>query len=110
MVLLSEKCCFESSRLLTGPCGSPPPSKATTGIRAENRTRLVPVVILTSSSEDRDLTNAYHLGANGYVVKPIEFDALTGTIQQLGMYWLTINRSPPLSDDDARATRPVPPR
>jgi two-component system, response regulator len=72
-------------------------------IRAEERTRLVPVVILTSSSEDRDLINAYDLGANGYVCKPIEFDEFTGAIEQVGVYWLTINRSAPFADDDTAA-------
>ena len=72
-------------------------------IRAEQRTRLVPVVILTSSSEDGDLINAYHLGANGYVCKPIQLDEFTGAIEQLGLYWLTINRPPPSADDDTPA-------
>jgi len=72
-------------------------------IRAEERTRRVPVVILTSSSEDDDLINGYHLGANGYVCKPIELDNFTGAIEQLGIYWLTINRSPPFVDDDTAA-------
>ena len=72
-------------------------------IRAEDRTRLVPVVILTSSGEDLDLTNAYRLGANGYVIKPIRFDEFTGAIERLGLYWLTINRSPPFADDDTLA-------
>ena len=72
-------------------------------IRAEQRTRLMPVVILTSSSEDGDLINAYHLGANGYVCKPIQLDQFTGAIEQLGLYWLTINRPPPSADDDSPA-------
>jgi DNA-binding response OmpR family regulator len=72
-------------------------------IRGEERTRLVPVVILTSSSEDGDLIDGYRLGANGYVCKPIEFDEFTGAIQQLGVYWLTINRPPPFADDDTAA-------
>jgi two-component system, response regulator len=72
-------------------------------IRGEHRTRLVPVVILTSSSEDDDVIAAYDLGANGYVCKPIEFDEFTGAIEQLGVDWLTINRSPAFADDDTAA-------
>ena len=63
----------------------------------------MPVVILTSSSEDGDLINAYHLGANGYVCKPIQFDEFTAAIEHLGLYWLTINRPPPFADDDTPA-------
>jgi two-component system, response regulator len=72
-------------------------------IRAEERTRLVPVVILTSSREDGDLTNAYRLGANGYVIKPIQFDEFFAAIKHLGLYWLTINQSAPSADDDTPA-------
>jgi CheY-like chemotaxis protein len=72
-------------------------------IRAEERTRLVPVVILTSSSEDRDLINAYHLWANGYVIKPIQFDEFTDAIEHLGLYWLTTNQPAPSADDDTPA-------
>ena len=72
-------------------------------IRAEERTHLVPVVILTSSGEDRDLINVYHLGANGYVIKPFEFDEFSGAIEYLGLYWLTLNQSAPFADDDTRA-------
>ena len=68
-------------------------------IRGEERTRLLAVVILTSSNEDGDLINGYHLGANGYVCKPIQFDDFTGEIEQLGAYWLTVNRSAPVADD-----------
>jgi two-component system response regulator len=64
-------------------------------IRAEERTRRLPVVILTSSSEDRDLINGYDLGANGYVRKPVQFDEFATAITQLGVYWLLINEPPP---------------
>jgi two-component system, response regulator len=60
-------------------------------IRAEQRTRRVPVVILTSSSEDSDLINGYDLGANSYVCKPIQFDQLATAVARLGVYWLVIN-------------------
>jgi two-component system response regulator len=72
-------------------------------IRAEDRTRLVPVVILTSSSEDGDLINGYRLGANSYIRKPIEFTEFTGAVEHLADYWLTINRPPPFADDDTAA-------
>jgi len=72
-------------------------------IRAEERTRLVPVVILTSSSEDGDMINGYRLGANSYVCKPIEFTEFTGAVEHLADYWLTINLPPPFADDDIAA-------
>ena len=64
-------------------------------IRAEERTRRVPVVILTSSSEDRDLINGYDLGANSYVRKPVRFEEFATAIAQLGVYWLLINEPAP---------------
>jgi two-component system response regulator len=64
-------------------------------IRAQERTHRVPVVILTSSSEDADIINGYDLGANGYVRKPVQFEAFATAIAQLGVYWLLINESPP---------------
>ena len=69
-------------------------------IRTDVRTQRMPVVILTSSSEDGDLVNGYDLGANSYVCKPIQFDEFTRAIEQLGVYWLTINKSAPSADDD----------
>lgn len=64
-------------------------------IRAEARTRLVPVVILTSSNEERDLIEGYRLGANSYVRKPVEFTAFVEGVRQLGLYWLILNQSAP---------------
>ena len=64
-------------------------------IRAEERTRRVPVVILTSSSEDRDLIKGYDLGANSYVRKPVRFEEFATAIARLGVYWLLINEPAP---------------
>jgi len=64
-------------------------------IRADPRTRLIPVVVLTSSSEDEDMVRSYQSGANSYVRKPIEFSAFANAVTQLGMYWVLINQIPP---------------
>jgi two-component system, response regulator len=64
-------------------------------IRADDRTRLLPVVILTSSREDRDLAGCYELGANSYIVKPVDFTQFADAVRQLGMYWLVLNQRPP---------------
>lgn len=61
-------------------------------IKADDRTRKIPVVIITSSAEERDRLMSYELGVNSYVVKPIEFDGFMQTITDLGFYWLAINR------------------
>jgi two-component system response regulator len=65
-------------------------------IRADERTRLLPVVILTSSDEERDVINGYSLGANSYVRKPVDFVAFTEAAKQLGLYWLLMNQAPPI--------------
>lgn len=64
-------------------------------IRADERTRLIPVVIMTSSREDGDLVNGYEHGANSYVVKPVQFDEFSATVKQLGLYWMVANELPP---------------
>jgi CheY-like chemotaxis protein len=64
-------------------------------IRSEQRTHRLPVVILTSSSEDRDIVDGYDAGANSYVRKPVQFDEFATAIAQLGVYWLMINRPAP---------------
>lgn len=64
-------------------------------VRAEERTRLLPVVILTSSDEDRDVVDGYRLGANSYVRKPVDFENFIEAARQLGLYWLLLNRPPP---------------
>jgi two-component system response regulator len=65
-------------------------------IRADERTKLLPVVILTSSGEERDIVRGYGLGANGYVRKPVDFVQFAEAVRQLGLYWLIINESPPV--------------
>jgi len=64
-------------------------------IRSEERTTLLPVVILTSSDEERDVIDGYKLGANSYVRKPVDFVEFTKAAQQLGLYWLLMNRAAP---------------
>jgi len=64
-------------------------------IRGDDRTRLLPVVILTSSDEEQDLIRGYKLGANSYVRKPVDFVEFTQAAKQLGLYWLLMNRAPP---------------
>ena len=64
-------------------------------LRADERTRLLPVVILTSSREEQDIVNGYNLGANSYIVKPVDFDQFVEAVRQLGLYWLLLNEAPP---------------
>jgi two-component system response regulator len=64
-------------------------------LRADERTRLIPVVILTSSAEDQDLIRGYGLGANSYVRKPVDFAQFVDAVRQLGLYWLVINHAAP---------------
>jgi len=64
-------------------------------IRADERTRRLPVVILTSSKEERDMAAGYDLGANSYIVKPVDFAQFAEAVRQLGLYWLVLNEAPP---------------
>jgi two-component system response regulator len=64
-------------------------------IRADERTRLLPVVILTASKQEQDLVNGYKLGANSYIVKPVGFENFCDAVRKLGMYWLLLNEPPP---------------
>lgn len=63
-------------------------------VKSDERTRHIPVVIMTSSQEEKDVANSYSCGANSYIVKPLDFDSLAEVARQAGFYWLAINRAP----------------
>jgi CheY-like chemotaxis protein len=63
-------------------------------VKADPRTKTIPVVILTSSKEERDLVDGYNLGANSYIQKPVDFDQFRQTVKTLGLYWMVVNQSP----------------
>ena len=63
-------------------------------IRADERTRALPVVVLTSSREELDVTRCYALGVNSYIVKPVDFDAFVKAVAEVGLYWLLLNQPP----------------
>lgn len=65
-------------------------------IRTDSRTKLLPVVILTSSKEETDLINGYSLGANSYICKPVDFENFVEAVRKLGLYWLVLNEAPPI--------------
>ncbi len=68
-------------------------------LRADERTKLVPVIVLTSSKEEQDMISSYQLGANSFVRKPVEFGEFAEAVRQLGLYWLLLNEPPPPTDD-----------
>jgi two-component system, response regulator len=70
-------------------------------IRSDPATKLIPVVMLTSSLEEEDLFKSYGLGANSYIRKPVDFDQFMEAVRQLGLYWLVLNESPPLTKEVA---------
>ena len=63
-------------------------------IKSDPRTRAIPVVVLTSSREERDIVESYNLGVNSYIVKPVDFEQFTEAVRQLGLYWLLLNQPP----------------
>jgi len=65
-------------------------------LRSDARTRLLPVVVLTSSKEEQDLAQSYSLGVNSYIRKPVEFEQFIEAVKQLGLYWLVLNEAPPV--------------
>ena len=65
-------------------------------LKSDTRTRTIPVVILTSSREERDIVESYKLGVNSYIVKPVDFEQFTEAVRNLGLYWLLLNQSPKL--------------
>ena len=67
-------------------------------VKADPRTRIIPIVVMTSSKEERDLVASYNLGANSYIQKPVDFEQFRGTVKTIGLYWLVINQ-PPVAQD-----------
>jgi two-component system response regulator len=65
-------------------------------VKGDPRTRAIPVVVLTSSKEQRDIVESYHLGVNSYIVKPVNFDGFTEAMREVGVYWLMLNQAPRL--------------
>jgi two-component system, response regulator len=73
-------------------------------IKADPRTKTIPVIIMTSSKEERDLVAGYNLGANSFVQKPVDFEQFRATVKTIGLYWLVINQPPVVSEATADVT------
>ncbi|MGH9396284.1 MAG: response regulator [Terriglobia bacterium] len=73
-------------------------------VKSDERTKAIPVVMLTSSKEETDLLTSYHLGVNSYIQKPVDFGQFQETVKQLGMYWLVVNEPPPAGAFTRRQT------
>jgi two-component system, response regulator len=67
-------------------------------LRADERTQMLPIIILTSSKEEQDLINGYKYGCNSYIRKPVDFSQFSESVRQLGLYWLVLNETPPKKD------------
>jgi two-component system response regulator len=63
-------------------------------MKADERTKVIPIVVLTSSTDERDMVESYRLGVNSYITKPIDFDKFVESVAELGMYWLLLNKQP----------------
>ena len=61
-------------------------------VKSDERTKMIPVVVLTSSKEEKDLVESYRLGVNSYIIKPVEFEGFTNAVSELGLYWLLLNQ------------------
>jgi CheY-like chemotaxis protein len=75
-------------------------------MKNDERTKTIPVVILTSSKEERDLVNGYKLGVNSYIQKPVDFEQFRETVKKAGLYWLLINQPPPQGADAGTDAKP----
>jgi CheY-like chemotaxis protein len=76
-------------------------------IKSDPRTFTIPVVVLTSSREDRDIVESYQAGVNSYIVKPVDFEQFTEAVRQLGLYWVLLNQRAPANDPESFAVAPA---
>ena len=76
-------------------------------LKNDSRTKTIPVVIMTSSNEERDLVEGYNLGVNSYIQKPVDFDQFRSTVKTLGLYWLVVNQSPMTDSAPTMRERPI---